>query len=116
MDNVQKVNYCINRRIVGRVVFFAVRVVSEESRQLVLPRTPCLNKDVRTARYLFFCFTNIHKCTQYKYRYIPTFKLAETNFQYKAEASCNLLCVVTFTTNEVLGSFNSIYLEDRRKP
>jgi hypothetical protein len=28
-----------NRRIVGRVVFYAVRVVSKESRRLVLPRT-----------------------------------------------------------------------------
>jgi hypothetical protein len=30
-----------NRRIDGRVVFYAVRVVSKESRQLVLPRTSC---------------------------------------------------------------------------
>jgi hypothetical protein len=31
-----------NRRTVGRVVFFAVRVVSDESRRLVLPRTSSL--------------------------------------------------------------------------
>jgi hypothetical protein len=31
-----------NRRIVGRVVFCMVRVVSKESRRLVLPRTSCL--------------------------------------------------------------------------
>jgi hypothetical protein len=31
-----------NRRIVGRVVFYAVRVVSKESTRLVLPRTSCL--------------------------------------------------------------------------
>jgi hypothetical protein len=30
MDNVQKVNYFTNRRIVGRVVFYAVRVVSRK--------------------------------------------------------------------------------------
>jgi hypothetical protein len=29
------------RRIVGGVVFYAVRVVSKQSRRLVLPRTPC---------------------------------------------------------------------------
>jgi hypothetical protein len=28
-------------RIVGRVVFYAIRVVSKESRRLVLPRTSC---------------------------------------------------------------------------
>jgi hypothetical protein len=40
MDNVQKHNIC-NRRIVGRVVFYAARVVSKESRLLVLPRASC---------------------------------------------------------------------------
>jgi hypothetical protein len=29
------------RRIVGVIVFYVVRVVSEESRRLVLPRTSC---------------------------------------------------------------------------
>jgi hypothetical protein len=31
-----------NRRIVGRVVFYAIRVVSKESRRFVLPRTSCI--------------------------------------------------------------------------
>jgi hypothetical protein len=30
-----------NRRIVGRVVFYAVRVVSKKSRRLILLRTSC---------------------------------------------------------------------------
>jgi hypothetical protein len=32
-------NTCYNRRIVGRVVFYAVRVVSNKNKRLVLPRT-----------------------------------------------------------------------------
>jgi hypothetical protein len=31
-----------NRRIVGRVVSYAVRVVSEDSRRLILSRTSCM--------------------------------------------------------------------------
>jgi hypothetical protein len=34
-----------SRRIVGRVVLYAVRVVSKESRRLVLPRTSCSLRD-----------------------------------------------------------------------
>jgi hypothetical protein len=40
MDNVQKHNIC-KRITAGGVIFFGVRVVSKESRRLVLPRTSC---------------------------------------------------------------------------
>jgi hypothetical protein len=33
---------CSSWRIVGHIVFFAVRIISKESRRLVLPRTSCL--------------------------------------------------------------------------
>jgi hypothetical protein len=38
------------RRIVRRIVFYEVHVVSEESRRLVLPRTACI---------LFWCICNV---------------------------------------------------------
>jgi hypothetical protein len=38
-----------NRRIVGRFIFFAVRILSKESRRSVLPRTSCLGFGVLTA-------------------------------------------------------------------
>jgi hypothetical protein len=55
-----------NRRIVGRVVFYAVCVVSKESRRLVLRKTSCLYvgekvlKSLRVAiRPIFFCYCNL---------------------------------------------------------
>jgi hypothetical protein len=42
-----------NRRIVGRVVFYAIRVVWKESRRLVLPWTSCFDCD---ALWKFFFF------------------------------------------------------------
>jgi hypothetical protein len=41
LDNSSVKTFLLQRRIVGGVVFYAARVVSKESRRLVLPRTSC---------------------------------------------------------------------------
>jgi hypothetical protein len=46
---------CTNKIIDGRVVFYAVHVVSEESRLLVLPRTSCIIYNTSLISMLIYC-------------------------------------------------------------
>jgi hypothetical protein len=45
-----------SRRIVGRFVFYAVRVISKQNRQLIHPRTSCCDvcASIRKSSYLLF--------------------------------------------------------------
>jgi hypothetical protein len=51
------------RRFVGGVVFYAVRVLSKESRRIVLPRTSCckvwctINHKLRSVKHVLFYYT-----------------------------------------------------------
>jgi hypothetical protein len=54
-----------NRRIVGQVVFFAVHVVTKESRPTVLPRISSFSRMVKAAAILQFKAIPLHYYPKY---------------------------------------------------